>query len=231
MKMKLVLFGFVNLLIAGGLFWVMAPDVQAQAMRCDQFQSESIRFQGSALYTMYCQQLQGAGVGDPVILDSGFMDAVDIFGYVPGDITVCMRGEGGMIFRNKTTIPVTNEIPATTWYDGGYTCTFVNKEGILVLVANGGSRPAPEVIVEEDGTVVEVTPEPASNALQNCRVNTYLGIMNLRTDPTTSGDVISWIPFNTTLTAIGKTDGWYNVIYRDTNGWLAADFVSPTGEC
>lgn len=233
MKTRIVLFGLFTLLITAAIFWMAAPDIQAQATRCDQFSSASIRLQGSDLYTMYCQQLQGAGVGDQSILDGGFMDAVDIFGYVPGDITVCMRGEGGMIFRNKTTIPVTNELPATTWYEGGYTCTLVNTEGTLVLVQNGGSRPAPavEVIVEEDGTIATATPAPTSNRLENCRVTTYAGIMNLRTDPNTSSNVISWVPYDTTLIAIGKTEGWYNVIYLDTNGWLAADYVATTGDC
>jgi len=228
---------FIALMVAA---WMLdATPVNAQAQRCDQFQSESIRVQGANTYTMYCNQIQGAGVGDATIVNMGFMDAVDIYGYVPGEVPVCLRGLGGIIFLNKSTLPPSMEAPMT-WLDGGFTCANIGSEGIVVLVANGGTPPpdpnAPvieTVVVDGEEVMVEVAAEAAAstNALDNCRVTTSMGIMNLRAEPTVNSESIDAVPYGLTLTAIQKSEEWFNVIFKDTNGWLSGDYLEKSRDC
>lgn len=238
MMKKFILLPAITLLMVG-LWLINVSPASAQAARCDQFQSESIRIQGANIYTMWCNQLQGAGVGNAAIVNMGFMDAVDIYGYVPGDVPVCLRGRGGIVFVNKSTLPPSIETPPTR-LDGGFTCANINSEGIVVLVSNGGNPPPDPnqpvietVVVDGEEVPIEVEPEVAAtnSTLDNCRVTPNMGIMNLRAEPTINSASIDAIPYGLTLTAIQKTDGWYNVIYRDTNGWLSGDFLDKSRDC
>ena len=50
--------------------------------------------------------------------------------------------------------------------------------------------------------------------------------VNCRASNTTESDVITVLPRNTGVTAIGYIDGWYNVVYEDKEGYIREDLLS-----
>lgn len=51
------------------------------------------------------------------------------------------------------------------------------------------------------------------------------GSLNMRTKPSTSGDIITRIPNGTPVGVIGETDGWKQLDYDGKNGWVMAQYL------
>ena len=51
------------------------------------------------------------------------------------------------------------------------------------------------------------------------------GSLNMRTKPSTSGDIITRIPNGTPVGVIGETDGWKQLDYAGENGWVMAQYL------
>jgi hypothetical protein len=50
--------------------------------------------------------------------------------------------------------------------------------------------------------------------------------LRLRADPTTASTQIGRIPWGDLLPVLARTrDGWYQVVFRGTTGWIASGFV------
>ena len=158
-----------------------------------------------------CQQLDAAGIGIQWVIDAGFIDAVDIWGYLSTGVEVCFRASGSLIFLDAATAPRSDSLlPA--YSKDGMTCGRIDRPGSVVLVP--GPAPAP-------------LPPPAQN-LQGCMVTTT-DMLNFRATP--GGEIIDILPFNATLTALSRVPGWFQVDYHGTVGWISADYVNPQGEC
>jgi uncharacterized protein YgiM (DUF1202 family) len=56
-------------------------------------------------------------------------------------------------------------------------------------------------------------------------VNTTDGL-NLRSDASSSSDILVVIPDKAKLTVISQQDGWYKVTYNDQTGYVNSDFVT-----
>ena len=52
--------------------------------------------------------------------------------------------------------------------------------------------------------------------------------LNLRAGPGTDYDKLASIPYGTTLTLTGITDGWYKTSYNGSTGYVSSDYVSLT---
>ena len=52
--------------------------------------------------------------------------------------------------------------------------------------------------------------------------------LNLRADPSMTGQVVGSVPPRAQLTVYGQTDGWYSVAYGDLAGYVRADYVRLT---
>jgi hypothetical protein len=116
-------------------------------------------------------------------------------------------------------------------------------DGAIGIVAPGATNPgagasAPPVEVTGDATTdaagdAAVTSSAASvsgTSLSNCRVRA-IRIVRLRTLPDTNSEVLTRLPFGTTWTATERAAGWFRVIYLNTQGWVAEEFVAPVGDC
>ena len=53
-----------------------------------------------------------------------------------------------------------------------------------------------------------------------------IGKVNCRASNTTESDVLTVLPRNTEVTAIGYIDGWYNVVYEDKEGYIREDLLT-----
>ena len=80
-----------------------------------------------------CQRLDGAGIGIQSLVDAGFIDAVDIWGYVDQGIEVCFPQVGRVVFLDARTMPRAIT-PLASAVANGQTCAAIDSPGSLVLL-------------------------------------------------------------------------------------------------
>ncbi len=83
-----------------------------------------------------CQRLGGGGIGVQAIVDGGFIDAVDIWGYVEQGVEVCFPQAGELLFLDARTMPRAVASLASTVVNG-MTCGAVETPGSIVLMPAG----------------------------------------------------------------------------------------------
>ena len=166
-----------------------------------------------------CRQVDAAGVGNADVIAAGFRDAVDIWGWVPGDLRVCFRVAGGSFkFLDAATAPrAVSDLPAQSYHG----------HDLRDHQSPGHGRPAALVRPR-------LCPQPAptaigSKSLSGCMVRANVCMLNLRDAP--AGEVIGEVAYNATLTALSRTVGWFEVDNNGVTGWIAAMYVSPDGNC
>ena len=107
------------------------------------------------------------------------------------------------------------ELPA--FAQSGYTCGSIPNAGTVVLVGGSPSVTAPAA-------------SAGSTALSGCMVTTNY-LLNLRENPSAQSAVIVQVPYNVTLTATERQNGWFHVDYLGTAGWLNAAYLAPSAGC
>ena len=82
---------------------------------------------------VHFRQLDGAGIGIQSIIDAGYLDAFDVYGYVEQGVEVCFPQIGRVIFLDASTIP-RSIVPLASTVVNGQTCVSINSPGSLVLL-------------------------------------------------------------------------------------------------
>ena len=85
------------------------------------------------------RQIGRDGIGNQAVLDDGFIDAVDVWGYVEQGVEVCFPQLGQLILLDATTSPRVM-VPLNAYSKDGMTCTSLDRPGTVVLKAG---PPAP----------------------------------------------------------------------------------------
>ena len=80
-----------------------------------------------------CQRIDGGGIGISSIVEAGFIDAVDIWGYVDQGVEVCFPQSGRLLFLDARTSPRTVS-PLESTVVNGMTCASISSPGSLVLM-------------------------------------------------------------------------------------------------
>ncbi len=80
-----------------------------------------------------CQRLGGGGIGVQAIVDGGFIDAVDIWGYVEQGVEVCFPQAGNLLFLDARMMPRAIAPLAATVVNG-MTCGAIETPGSIVLM-------------------------------------------------------------------------------------------------
>lgn len=173
------------------------------------------------------RQVDRGGIGDQSVLDDGFMDAVDVYGYAEQGVEVCFPGSGKLLLLDAAFSP-RMKVPLAATSQHGMTCGQTNRAGTIVLL-NGPPAPA------APATAVA----PPNHSLFNCMVTTNY-VLNFRSSPggplihftdPWGAEIAGWLPYNVMLTALARTADWFKVDYHGTQGWIFADYVSPQGDC
>ena len=159
------------------------------------------------------KMVDGGGVGNDEVLALGFIDAIDIFGWVEQGVTVCFKQLGRVVFLDAKNSPRTYEDIASYGTVDGKTCVDLNRAGTLVLVYG-----SPTVSAGAAGT----------KDLSGCMV-TLTEILNFRDGP--GGGIMGILPSGVTLTALERTSEWFHVDYHGTQGWISANYVIENGTC
>ncbi len=202
---------------------------------------------------VYCRILVESGrflvnpaqIGNQTLIDQGIIHAVDVFAIAlngsnitsfNNPINICIQGSGRLFFldANQTPRPLQELFVIT---DGGYSCGTISSAGTIALTSGASQAPAPQSTAAAGTPAATLAPgvtptavPVASSALTNCQVTTRR-IVRLRSQASTSSTILTRLPFNTTWTATEKTTGWYRIIWRNTQGWVSADFVTTSGNC
>ena len=80
-----------------------------------------------------CQRLDGGGIGIQSIVEAGFIDAVDIWGYVEQGVEVCFPQAGRLLFLDARTMPRAIG-PLGSTVVNGMTCASIASPGSIVLM-------------------------------------------------------------------------------------------------
>ena len=167
-----------------------------------------------------CKRVGPEGVGIQWVLDLGFIDAIDCWGYVEQGVQVCFPQLGAVVFLDASTSPRHDSDEYSAHISAGKTCVSIIRAGTIVLVEKGRlpeAAPAPAP-----------APDSSSTALSNCMVTT-LYTLNFRDGP--GGNIIGGIGYGWTLTALAKSGDWYQVDNNGETGWISANHVSTHGIC
>ena len=84
---------------------------------------------------VHFRQLDGAGIGVQSIIDAGYLEAFDVYGYVEQGVEVCFPQIGRVLFLDARTMPRAIT-PLESTVVSGQTCVSINSPGSLVLLPN-----------------------------------------------------------------------------------------------
>ena len=84
---------------------------------------------------VHFRQLDGAGIGIQSIIDAGYLEAFDVWGYVEQGVEVCFPQIGRVVFLDANTSPRAI-VPLTSTVVNGQTCVSIDSPGSLVLLPN-----------------------------------------------------------------------------------------------
>lgn len=124
--------------------------------------------------------------------------------------------------RQNDALDVTGQLADGLWLRVNYN----GQEGWILtslFEVTGDLTTVPEA--EAGASAVLRQTASQSNAVQLGTVVVRTnGNVNLRTAPSTDADVVVIIPFDTTLTVLGKTanNNWVRVSFNDQTGWLSS---------
>ena len=84
---------------------------------------------------VHFRQLDGAGIGVQSLIDAGFLEAFDVWGYVEQGVEVCFPQVGRVVFLDASTSPRAI-VPLESTVANGQTCVSISSPGSLVLLPN-----------------------------------------------------------------------------------------------
>ena len=84
---------------------------------------------------VHFRQLDGAGIGIQSIIDAGYLEAFDVYGYVEQGVEVCFPQIGRVVFLDARTMPRAIVALESTVVNG-QTCVSIDSPGSLVLLPN-----------------------------------------------------------------------------------------------
>jgi len=170
----------------------------------------------SATSGFECQQVEIDGLDGP----NNLINALELSGDLSLGVQVCFKGRGALLLLEES-IDAPRLSFVNTYGLAGTTCAWIDQPGTLVLVPT-------QVSFQESQAGIAVN-AVQYRRLDNCAITTTHKL-NFRAAPD-GGELLDIIPLETTLIAQARTDKWFNVSFRDSWGWVSADFVRTDGNC
>lgn len=178
-----------------------------------------------------CRDIDAGAVGNQAVYDAGFIDAVDVWGYVGAGVEICFPWVGAMMFLDAATSP--RALSAIDSYaSGGKTCAFLNRPGTAVLVAGQPTTTAPPAAVSEPAPAPEPEPAPmvSEPSVDGCPIRTT-GHINFRAEPSLDAERLGHVLRGTTVGSISRIWGWYQIRFQGRTGWIGGKNVDNIGNC
>ena len=174
-----------------------------------------------------CQDVNAAGIGNQTVYDAGFIDAVDIWGDLGPGVEICFPQVGALMFLDAATSP-----RAVSWMESvgvdGMTCASLYRAGTVVLVQGQPSSTTPQVAESEPEAQQE--PEVSEPMVGGCPVHTT-GHINFRAEPSLDGEKLGVVLRGSTVGAISRIWGWYQINHLGRTGWIGGRHVDEIGDC
>lgn len=180
-----------------------------------------------------CQRVDAYGIGIQSVLEAGFIDAVDIWGYVEQGVEICFPQPGAITFLDSTTIP--RSIISLEGYSvGGSTCAALDRPGTVVLTP-GHSPPRAEPVIapaQPQQPAAEAAVAAEAPPTGQCLVTTT-GHLRHRAAPAMGDNIIGYVARGSTLPRLSSTLYWIQVEYRGQVGWIidSPRYIVYSGDC
>ncbi len=88
-------------------------------------------------------------------------------------------------------------------------------------------KAVPETAQEQSVPPTVVSPPVAEQSGPMLAVSVTAADLHVRSEPSTSADVMGLVPCGTILAYAGEKDGWYQVKYQGQLGWVASWYCTP----
>ena len=147
-----------------------------------------------------CQRLDAAGIGNQSIVDAGYIDAVDVWGYVEQGVVICFPRLGSVIFLDAATSP-RSRAPVEHFARDGGTCAKLDRAGTVVLVpgqppviesAEPEQAPLSDISLPEQPVAGDVAVADTTQSGQ-CQITTIANL-KLRSIPFVDDNIIGYVP-------------------------------------
>ena len=190
------------------------PDFQ----RAQAPQSNCIHLPSQVAVTGYANSTQCQMVGEVVIaktdlLGRGFIDAVDVWSYVPNGVEVCFRNSGWLAFLDADYAPRAVMELESRQRDG-MTCGTIDRAGTVVLLASAPQAAAPQP-AENTVPLFEAVP------LHDCQIK-LVETLFLRASP--GGEIIGLVWINSEVPVFEINGYWYRVEFEGKTGYVSRYF-------
>lgn len=186
-----------------------------------------------------CQRIGAAGIGVASVIEGGIVDAVDVWGTVQR-VQICFsHQQGSFLFLDAATSPRTlSQLEA--YLSMGMICTDIDRPGSVVLVPSAepvAEMTSTEVVLPEVTQVAGIqVEEPQAEVaaiegrtLHGCWIWTNY-VLRLRSAPV-DGAILTLVPYDVALSPTRYHDGWFQVEWFGSSGWVAGDLVRTAGNC
>ena len=171
-----------------------------------------------------CQKVDAVGIGNQSLVDAGFIDAVDIWSYLGPGVDICFPQIGSLVFLDAATAPRAQSA-LQSYSSDGRTCAFVGRPGTVVLMPGQPSGAAPPAAVEAPAPATVSDP-----AVEGCPIRTT-GHINFRAEPSLDAERLGIVLRGSTVGAISRIRGWYQINFRGRTGWIGGKYVDNIGNC
>jgi len=170
-----------------------------------------------------CRHVSAQGIGNQYVLNRGFIDAVDLWGYVEQGIEVCFPRLGATLFLDSQTRAPS---PLDSYSSGHMTCASANRPGMVILVYG-----QPSTTKTEPAAAQPVSqPVVEQPAVDGCPARTT-GHINFRMQPSLDSEKIGVVRRGSTVGVVRRTAYWYLVNYKGRRGWIGGRHVHNIGNC
>ena len=163
-----------------------------------------------------CRDVSAAGVGNQTVYDAGFIAAVDIWSDLGPGVEICFPQIGALMFLDAAGAPRVASSLASYGVNG-LTCASLNRAGMVVLVQGQPTTKTASAVVSEP-------------MVDGCPIRTT-GHINFRAEPSWKAERLGVVLRGTTVGAISRIWGWYQINFQGRTGWIVGKYVDNIGNC
>ena len=200
-------------------FGIVPPEPQS----CEALSGSTVTATLGLASGVQCRQIDAGGIGIQSVIDAGFIDAVDVWGYVEQGVDICFPQLGSITFLDAATSPRAVST-ISSYRNGNSTCTHLTRPGTVLLVPG-----APTVEVAPVATQ-PTTPATTETALTGCTI-TATGHLKFLDRASSEAEIIGYVTRGTTVSVVSRVPGWYQVSHQSRTGWVGGRYTARSASC